>query len=201
MHSKLPSKKEIFRRYHLNPNKTTFLVVQHPITTLKDRGYSQLKALLQALDSLKEQTVLLYPNCDAGGKKFIDLIKTYEKKPYLHAFKNMPHEEYLVIMKSVNLMIGNSSSGIIEAPSFKIPVINIGNRQQGRGRSTNILDVQPEKNKIINAIDFALHNKKFRQNVHITKNQFGNGTAAQKMVKIFKELPLNEQLIQKQITY
>lgn len=201
IHSKLPSKKNIFKKYHLNPNKTTFLVVQHPITTLKDRGYSQIRELLLALDALKKQTILLYPNCDAGGKKFITLIKHYEKKPYLHAFKNIPHEEYLSIMKSVDLMIGNSSSGIIEAPSFRIPVINIGSRQQGRRRSANILDVQPEKNKINSTIDFALHNKQFQQKVRNCKNQFGNGTAAQKMVKIFKKIPLNEQLIQKQITY
>jgi len=201
MHTKFPSKKEILKKYHLNPNKTTFLVVQHPITTLKDRGYSQLKELLLALDSLKEQTILLYPNCDAGGKKFIDLIKTYEEKPYLHAFKNIPHEQYLSIMKSVDLMLGNSSSGIIEAPSFKIPVINIGSRQQGRGRSANILDIQPEKNKIIRAIDFSLHDEEFLQKIHSCKNQFGNGNAAQYMIKIFKEIPLDEKLIQKQITY
>jgi len=201
MHTKFPSKKEILKKYHLNPNKTTFLVVQHPITTLKDRGYSQLKELLLALDSLKEQTILLYPNCDAGGKKFIDLIKTYEEKPYLHAFKNIPHEQYLSIMKSVDLMLGNSSSGIIEAPSFKIPVINIGSRQQGRGRSANILDVPPEKNSIINAIDFTLHNKEFQRKADTCKNQFGNGNAAQHMIKIFKEIPLDDKLIQKQITY
>jgi len=201
IHTKLVSKKETFKKHHLDQNKTTFLVVQHPITTLKDRGYSQLKELLLALDSLKEQTVLLYPNCDAGGKKFIDLIKTYEEKPYLHAFKNMPHEEYLSIMKSVDLMLGNSSSGIIEAPSFKIPVINIGSRQQGRQRSANILDVPPEKNSIINAINFVLHDEKSLQKVHSCKNQFGNGNAAQHMIKIFKEIPLDEKLIQKQITY
>jgi GDP/UDP-N,N'-diacetylbacillosamine 2-epimerase (hydrolysing) len=201
IHTKLPSKKDIFRKYHLDPNKTTFLVVQHPITTLQDRGYSHLKEIFIALDSLKEQTILLYPNCDAGGKKFIDLIQKYEKKPYLHTFISLPHEEYLSILKSVDLMIGNSSSGIIEAPSFKIPVINIGNRQQGRERSANILDVPPEKNKIINAVAFALKNKQFQKNVHTCKNQFGNGTAAQHMIKIFKEIPLDEKLIQKQITY
>ena len=66
----------------------------------------------------------------------------------------MPHEDYLSIMKSSDLMIGNSSSGIIEAPSFKIPVLNIGDRQQGRSRTENIYDVEPSKNKIIKAIDF-----------------------------------------------
>jgi GDP/UDP-N,N'-diacetylbacillosamine 2-epimerase (hydrolysing) len=201
LHTKFPSKEAIFQQYHLNPNTTTFLVVQHPITTLKDQGYSQLRELLLALDSLREQTVLLYPNCDAGGKKFIDLILNYSKKPYVHTFKNMPHEEYLSIMKSADLMIGNSSSGIIEAPSFKLPVINIGSRQQGRERSANILDVQPEKNNIIQAIDFALHDTGFQRKVHSCKNHFGTGTAAHKMITILKEIPLDESLIQKQITY
>jgi UDP-N-acetylglucosamine 2-epimerase (non-hydrolysing)/GDP/UDP-N,N'-diacetylbacillosamine 2-epimerase (hydrolysing) len=201
LHSRLPSKKKIFKQYHLNPNKTTFLVVQHPLTTLKDRGISQLQEILRALDVVKEQTVLLYPNSDAGGKKFIAIINHYAKRPYLHTFPNMPHEDYLGLMRSVDLMIGNSSSGIIEAPSFKLPVINIGSRQQGRTRSANILDIAAEKNEIIHAIDFALHNKKFKQKVRGCKNQFGNGTAAKKMIKILKKIPLNETLIQKQITY
>ena len=201
MHTTFLSKKDLFKKYHLDPAKTTFLVVQHPLTTLKDQGYSQFKELFLALDSLKEQAILLYPNCDAGGKKFIDLIVTYEKKPYLHAFKNMPHEEYLGIMKSVDLMLGNSSSGIIEAPSFKIPVINIGSRQQGRERSANIIDVEPRKTKILNAIDVALHNKVFLNKVQTCKNTFGDGNAAQKIVIILKEIPLTEKLIQKQITY
>lgn len=200
-HLPLLTKEEIFAKYQLDPNKTTFLVVQHPITTLKDCGYSQLKELLAALDTVQEQTIILYPNCDAGGKKFITLIKTYEKKPYLHSFVNLPHEEFLSIMKSVDVMIGNSSSGIIEAPSFKIPVINIGTRQQGRARSANIIDVKPERHEILNAIDFAMNNKKFLKKVRTCKNLFGDGTAAQKMIKIFKKIPLDETFIQKQITY
>lgn len=201
MHKKLLSKKDIFTKYQINLEKTTFLVVQHPLTTLLDKGYQHLKELFLALDSLQEQTILLYPNCDAGGKKFIELIKKYEQKPYLHTFENLPHEEYLSIMKNVDLMIGNSSSGIIEAPSFHLPVINIGTRQQGRSRSANILDVKPEKNAILNAIDIALHNKGFIKKVKSCKNQFGNGNAAKKIVTILKEVTLDEKLIQKQITY
>ncbi len=201
MHKKLLSKKDIFTKYQLNPEKTTFLVVQHPLTTLPDKGYQHLKELFLALDTLQEQTILLYPNCDAGGKKFIELIKKYEQKPYLHTFENLPHEEYLSIMKNVDLMIGNSSSGIIEAPSFHLPVINLGTRQQGRNRSVNILEVKPEKNAILNAIDIALHNKGFVKKVKSCKNQFGNGNAAKKIVAILKKVSLDEKLIQKQITY
>lgn len=197
----LQSKDKIFKKYDLNPNKTTFLVVQHPITTLKDKGYSQMKELFLVLDELKVQTVMLYPNCDSGSKDMIKLIEKYENKDYLHVFKSLPYEDYLSLMKSADLMTGNSSSGIIEAPSFKIPVINIGGRQHGRSRTENIIDVDPDKNKIFDAIDFALNNKEFLKKVNSCKNKFGDGKASQKIVKILKELEINDKLIQKQITY
>jgi GDP/UDP-N,N'-diacetylbacillosamine 2-epimerase (hydrolysing) len=201
MHLRTITKKTLFKKYHLDPKETTFLVVHHPITTLKDYGYSQLKELFAALDSVKKQTIMLYPNCDAGGRQFIDLIKVHEKNTYLHTFINLPHEEYLSLLKSVDVLIGNSSSGIIEAPSFKIPVINIGTRQQGRTRSVNIIDVKPKRQEILHAINTSLYDKKFLKKVRTCKNQFGDGTAVQKMVKILKTIPLNENLIQKQITY
>jgi len=201
LHTKLKPKKEIFKKYKLDPNKTTLLVVQHPITTLRDRGYSEIKQLLETLDTLQMQTILIYPNCDAGGKKFIDLIEKFSKKSYIFPFKNLPHEDYISLMKSVNLMIGNSSSGIIESPSLKIPVINIGSRQQGRERSENILDIKPDKNQILQAINRALYDKNFLNKVKTCKNRFGDGYAASRMVKTLKEITLNEKLIQKQITY
>lgn len=201
LHAPLSPKVTIFNKYHLDPNQPTFLVVQHPITTLMDRGYTQLKELFLALGTLKKQTILLYPNCDAGSRKFIDLIKRYEKTPYLHILRNIPHEDYLSLMKSVDLMIGNSSSGIIEAPSFKIPVINIGTRQQGRERSDNIIDIKPEKEKILKAIDFCLHDKNFREKLSKCENKFGDGYAAQRIVNILKSVEIGEKLILKQITY
>lgn len=197
----LPSKKEVFKKYNLNPDCTTILAIQHPITTLNDNGYSQLKELLSALDTLKEQTILLYPNCDAGGQDFINLIKKYENKKYLKTFENISHKDYLSIMKYSNLMVGNSSSGIIESPSFCIPAINIGTRQQGRDRSQNIIDVQPKKQKILDAINYALYDKSYKSKLKNCKNRFGDGKASQKIVKILKEIELDEKLIQKQITY
>ena len=200
-HTKLMNRREIFGKYGLDPYKTTFLVVQHPITTLKDRGFSQIKELFSALDELKEQTVLIYPNCDAGSKDFIDLIEKYEERDYMFTFKSLPHEEYLSFMKNCDVMIGNSSSGIIEAPSFKIPVINIGSRQQGRERSDNIIDVKPKKDEILRAIDFVSNDKKFKDKVKNCVNKFGDGKASNRIVKIFKEIEISEKLIQKQITY
>jgi len=199
LNKKMQTKEIIFEKYNLNPNKVTFLVVQHPITTLKDKGYSQMRELFLALDELQKQTIILYPNCDAGCKQFIKIIE--KKSRYIHKFKNLPHEDYLSLMKSVDLMIGNSSSGIIESPSFKLPVINIGKRQQGRERSENIIDVEPKKNEILKTIDFALNDKDFRNKVKNCVNKFGDGKASQKIVNILKKIKLDENLIQKQITY
>ena len=201
LNTKLKSKEDIFKKCDLNPKTMTFLVVQHPITTLEDRGYFQMKELFLALDKLKEQTVMIYPNCDAGCNRLIDLIGKYEEKKYLHIFKNLPHEDYLSLLNSADIMIGNSSSGIIESASFKVPVVNIGGRQQGRERSENILDVKPKKDKILNAIDFALNDKDFNKKIQSCKNKFGDGKASQKIVNILKDLKIDDKLIQKQITY
>lgn len=201
LNTKISSKDEIFKKYNLDSNKTTFLVIQHPITTLDDKGYSEMKELFLALDTLKEQTIVIYPNCDAGSKRLIDLLESYRDKQYIHIFKNLPHEEYLSLMKSVDLMMGNSSSGIIESPSFKIPVINIGKRQQGREKSENIVDVESDKNKLLKAIDFALNNKDFQKKVKRCENKFGDGNAAKKIIKKIKEVKINDKLIQKKLTY
>jgi len=202
LQTKLKSKKELFKTYQLDPDKTTILVVQHPLTTLKDRGYTQFQELLQALDALQEQTVLVYPNCDAGSKKFITLLERYKNRPYLHLFKNIPHEDYVGFMKYVDVMIGNSSSGIIEAPTLKTPVINIGGRQNGRDRSKNIHQVdRPTKEEILNSIRFVLTDKVFKNKVKKCKNEYGAGNVSQKIVDILKHLKIDERLIQKQITY
>jgi UDP-N-acetylglucosamine 2-epimerase len=113
----------------------------------------------------------------------------------------MPHEDYLSLLKSVDVMIGNSSSGIIEAPSFNIPVINIGTRQQGRERSNNILDVKAKKDIILKAVEVALHDDAFAKKVRNTTNKFGQGDAAQQIINVLKTIPLDEKLIKKQITY
>jgi UDP-N-acetylglucosamine 2-epimerase (non-hydrolysing)/GDP/UDP-N,N'-diacetylbacillosamine 2-epimerase (hydrolysing) len=171
------------------------------VTTLKDNGLSQLKQLFVVLNELQEQTIFIYPNCDAGSKEFIDLINSNNERKYLHIFKNLPYLDYLSLLKSCDVMIGNSSSGIIEAPSFQIPVINIGNRQKGRERSDNIIDVDSFHEDIRKSIEFALNDTKFKQKIRSCTNKFGDGKASEGIVKILKEMDLSEKIIQKQITY
>lgn len=198
---RIKPKKEIFKKYNLNPNKTTFLIVQHPISILKDRGYSQMNELFLAIDELKEQTILIYPNCDAGSRELIKLINNYEEKEYIHVFRNLPNIDYLSLMKAVDVMIGNSSSGYIEAPTFKIPVINIGNRQRGREKSDNILNIEPKKEKILDAINFIFTNKTYQNKVKNCVNKFGGANASQNIIRVLKNVKIDENFLQKQITY
>jgi UDP-N-acetylglucosamine 2-epimerase len=104
-------------------------------------------------------------------------------------------------MRSSDLMIGNSSSGILETPSFKIPVINLGERQKGRTISENVINAEPEKNKILKSIDYALNDKEFNIKLKTCENKFGDGKASQRIVKILKDIKIDDKFIQKQITY
>ena len=197
----LPTRERLFQKFNLNTNKMTFLVVQHPIPTLEDKGFNQMKELFLSLDELKAQTILIYPNCDAGCNKLITLIEKYKDRDFLYTFKNLDHSDYIGFMNAADMMIGNSSSGIIEAPTLKTPVLNIGNRQSGRERSDNIIDVNPDKESILKATEFVLNDKDFKKKVKNCKNKFGEGDASKKIVDVLKNIEINSQLLQKQITY
>jgi UDP-hydrolysing UDP-N-acetyl-D-glucosamine 2-epimerase len=144
---------------------------------------------------------LIYPNADAGGREMINMIHQYESRFFLKTYKSLPHSTYLGLLRNCSVLIGNSSSGIIEAPSFKIPVVNIGIRQQGRERSTNVIDVDHNKEQILLAIKKALYDEDFKRQVKNCKNPYGDGHASERIVKILSEIKIDRKLLQKQITY
>ena len=201
LNEKLIVREEIAKKYNLDLAKPVVLMVQHPVTTECDESAEQIRETLNAIVELKHQTVLIYPNADAGGRRMIKVIKKYEKYPFIKAFKSLPRKDYLSLMKVASVMVGNSSSGIVEAPSFHLPVINIGSRQEGRERAGNVIDVGYSKNGIINAIQKALYDKKFKAKVKKCKSPYGDGKASQRIVKILNEIKINKKLLQKRMTY
>jgi UDP-N-acetylglucosamine 2-epimerase len=100
-------------------------------------------------------------------------------------------------LRTTSLIIGNSSSGIIESPINKIPCINIGRRQEGRLRSSNVIDVPCRKEAIVRAVHFALHNRAFQRKVKFCKNPYGDGHAAKKIEKILSQLRFGGKILQK----
>jgi len=188
-------------RLALNLSQPPILLIQHPVTTQVDEAPKQMRETLEAIMEINHPTVLIYPNSDAGGRRMIEVIRTYEKYPFIKTFKSLPRQEYLSLMKVASAIVGNSSSGIIDAPSFGLPAINIGIRQEGRERGNNVINVDYNKQEIIKAIEKALADKQFRKEAGKRENPYGDGKASQRIADILARLDINPELIQKKITY
>ena len=201
LNEKLFSREEISKKYKLDLEKPIILVIQHPVTTEAKKTGNQIRETLEALKEMKCQTVIIYPNADAGGRRIIKIIEKYRKHPFIKIYKNIIHKDYLSLMKIVNVMIGNSSGGIIEAPSFHLPVVNIGSRQTGRECTKNLINVPPQKKAIKRAIEKALFNKKFKKRVLYCTNPYGDGKASNRIIKILSKVKIDKKLLQKKLTY
>ncbi len=196
------SKDELEKEYNINSNKSSLLLIQHPVTTEINEAAEQMKTTLKAVEKMGLQTIIVFPNADAGGREMIKIIKKYvNKNPLLHAYPSLPRRNYLSLLKYVSILIGNSSSGIIEAAYFRKPVIDIGIRQEGREQSTNILHTNHRIKEIEEAITTVLCDKKFIQQVQRSRNIYGNGTASKKIVDILSSITIDKKLLQKKITY
>jgi GDP/UDP-N,N'-diacetylbacillosamine 2-epimerase (hydrolysing) len=199
--AELPKSKELAEKYNLDLSSPLVLVVQHSVVGEAEDAPSQIRETLDAIVKLGFQTVLIYPNADAGGRRMIKVINRYENYPFIKTFKSIPHEEYLGLMKIAKAMVGNSSSGIIEAPSFGLPTVNIGTRQRGRQRAENTIEVGYDNQEIKKAIQKALFDRKFRERVKHTKNPYGDGKAGKRIAKILSEIEINRELLEKRMTY
>jgi len=197
---KIPSK-DLARKFNLDLKSPIILIAQHPTTINAKNAPNEIRETLEAIVELKHQTVLIYPNADAGGRKMIEVIKEYKKYQFIKMFKSIPHKEYLSLMKIASVMVGNSSSGIIEAPSFGLPVVNIGIRQRGRQRGDNVINVGYNRKKIKMAIENAIRDEKFLEKVKKCKNPYGDGKTSERIVKILSEIELTPKLLQKRIIY
>lgn len=195
----LITREELACKYDLDVKKNFVIFTQHSVTTeFKESSY-QVEQTIEAIKGFSDiQVVCFFSNTDAGGKEIIKKIKDQ------HNFKvipNMLSKDFLSLMSHSSLMIGNSSAGIREAPSFKLPVINIGTRQNGRLRASNVIDVDHDTKQIKDAINKVFSDQEFRDSLKNLKNPYGDGTAAKRIVDVLSSVELNQKLIQKEICY
>lgn len=192
-------RQNIFSKYNLDPNKKLIILLQHPVTTEVNQTINQIDQSIKATRSINKkystQTIAIYSNNDAGGKRIINRLNRSGIKVLSH----IVYEDFLNLMKYANVLVGNSSSGIHEAPSFGLPVVNIGSRQQHRERARNLIDVDHNAKEILSAIEKALFNNNFIKKARLAKNPYDNGWTAQKVVRILETIKLPP--IQKVITY
>ncbi len=195
----LISKKELSAKYGLDKKKDIVIFTQHSVTTeFKESSY-QVEQTIEALKGFSDlQVVCFFSNTDAGGKEIIKKIKDQQNFTII---PNMLSTDFLSLMSHSSLMIGNSSAGIREAPSFKLPVINIGSRQNGRLRASNVIDVDHDIKQIKNAINKVFNDQEFKDSLKNLTNPYGDGTAAKQIVDVLSNVELDQKLIQKEICY
>lgn len=183
----LLKKNELEKSLDFKFGEKNLLVTFHPVT-LEGSAGMQFNELLSALDELENTNIIITcPNSDEGSDEISALIKGYEKThTNVKAYKSLGLVRYLSVMQFVDGVVGNSSSGIYEVPSFKIPTVNIGNRQKGRGQSASIINCKPEKNDILRAIKTA-----YEKDFSGTMNIYEQDNTAEKIFEVLSNFDLN----------
>ena len=194
---KFISKKEIENQFNIDLRKPVLLVVQHTVTTEIDQIDQYFLETINAIKETNHQAIIISGNIDAGSQK----IKKIIKNSNILNYENLPFIKYISLLKYSSTIIGNSSSGIMEAPFLHVPSINIGSRQEGRGKTKSIINVKYNKHEIKRAINKVLTDKKFQNSIKTQKNEHGDGTASKKIIKILEKLNFEKISIQKKLAY
>ena len=185
---------QVERELGIEPTNKTVTVVHHPVTLLRDTT-RESAALFAALSKTDAQFVFVYPNADAGSRQLIAATEKFiAGKADARLLINLEHLLYLSLLAESAALVGNSSSGIIEAASLGLPVVNIGIRQKGRDHAANVLDVPASSSAIRGAIQHAM-SPIFRKVVQNLDNPYGDGNAAKKIVKLLTTVPLGDKLL------
>ncbi|ABR56009.1 UDP-N-acetylglucosamine 2-epimerase [Methanococcus aeolicus Nankai-3] len=195
------TKEELFKKLNLNGDNPVAIIIFHPVIHEYSTIDHQIESIMKAVIETKINTVVIYPNNDLGSKKIIEIIKKYSNFENIKLFENLEHNIYISLMYHANLMIGNSSSGIIEAPSLGLPVINVGSRNTGREHGDNVLFVKPVSKEIVEAINKALYDIDFIEKVKKKNNPWGDGKTSERLVNILKNTEINEHFMRKRILY
>jgi GDP/UDP-N,N'-diacetylbacillosamine 2-epimerase (hydrolysing) len=182
-------------------NSPYLMVLQHVISSEAEQGYWQMQQTLEAIKQLGLPTLVIYPNSDAGGREMIRCIEDYAPQSFFVAIKNIPRTPFVNLLRHASCLIGNSSAGIMEAPALGLPVINVGNRQQGRLHSSNVQFVAHDVTAIIEAVHLAVFDADYRAQVAQCDTPYGDGNAAQRIAQHLQQQHLDQDWLIKDITY
>lgn len=171
------------------------LVLQNPVTTSIKESVESTKAIFEALSEINITKVVIYPNFDPGSEKIIEIIEKYRLDPNFKIYKNLPPLEYLSLLKYCICLVGNSTSGIIEAPVFKVPFINVGTRQEGRDAAENIICIADWNKDIIKKVVVGILEGKYK--IKSGRSPYGTGGTSKKIVDILQQIDINEKLLRK----
>jgi GDP/UDP-N,N'-diacetylbacillosamine 2-epimerase (hydrolysing) len=195
---KLISRNDLEEKLKVKFSKKNLLVSFHPETLKKNEAKMQIQELINALSTLNDTTIIFTsPGLDLEYKIIIKKIKIFiKRKKNIYYFPSLGQINYFSILNAVDAIVGNSSSGILEMPTFKKATINIGDRQKGRLKSTSIIDCKINKKEIMNSLKM-IYSEKFKSKIKKSINPYGPYGASVKIVKILKKINLKKILIKK----
>ena len=189
----LLSKQELEDSLDFKLSVKSMLVTFHPVTLEGNTSGDQMRELLASLSEFKDYKIIFtMPNADTDGREIFKLIESFCLDNHnCRACTSLGQLRYLSCLKHVDIVVGNSSSGLAEVPSFKIPTVNIGDRQKGRLKAGSVIDCSPKKNQITSAINRAV-SLDFKESCKVIKNPYGKGGASQKIVQTIESITLKD---------
>jgi len=192
----LLSKDELMIKTGIKFGKKNLLITYHPVTLENKTSQQDFKSLLDVLSEIKDiYLIFTMPNADLDGRIIKKMINdfVFNQSERSISFTSMGSLNYLSTLQYVDGVVGNSSSGLAEAPTFKIGTINIGDRQKGRLKAESVIDCEPTKKSIKLAIN-KLYSRKFQKDIHSVQNPYGDGDATEKIMSILSNKPIPEEM-------
>ena len=192
--SRLLSREELEKTLGVDLRRASCIVSYHPVTLASDT-LEETDALFTSLAEFPEQIFFCYPNADAGSRELIERTRTFvASRGRDKVFVNLDAITYWSLLRVADLIVGNSSSGIMETPSFALPTVNVGIRQQGRERAPNVIDAEPRAQSILSAAGKA-RSSQFRESLRGISNPYGDGTASETILQVLTSVPLGGELL------
>lgn len=177
------------------------VVVQHPLSSETGNAGRQMRETMAAALELGLQIFVSYPNSDPGSNQIIEVIEEHRSNPRVHVFRNIPDHEFVNLLRSATVLLGNSSLGLLEAPYLKLPVVNVGRRQSERHHASNVFFVNDDREAIVRQVRAIFDDEGTRRQVRNCENPFGDGRAGERVAGLLATVPLDAKLLNKDLSY
>lgn len=198
--SKYTEISELEKKLNINLSAGYILAMMHPVTEEASKAGDQAEIFVRSLNKINLPKIVILPNNDAGSMLVKETILGRKNGKY-HIFSNLKREDYLGLLKNARCIVGNSSSGLLEAPTFKIPAVNIGRRQNLRFRGINVIDVDFDEMDVDKAIQKAI-SKEFHEYLEEKcMNPYGDGNSSKKILDLLVNTKVDEKWMIKSLTY
>ena len=180
---------------------TYLIAVQHPVSESYRSSGDHMHEILTAVDRSGHQCFVSYPSSDPGSQAIIEVIERYADHPKIHTFRNIPDQPFVNLLRNASCLIGNSSMALVEAPMLQLPAIMVGNRQVNRAHTDNVLFVAPDADDISRALNKAMTNQEFRQQLALVSSPYGDGNTGPRIAITLAKIDINSALLNKSLTY